>query len=269
MNTNMNVEVLEFQLEDLFTLTKTNFRKSKSPILSPSMNLKARSKNHRLGGFGIYGITFSPALKNEYLIYLGKFQGSVKHGRFGGNIISTRWQKHLYTITMRGHNVAIDSERAFDRVRSLTNYSTPSEGNTFISLSGDAKSKLFQKNGCQASFNRMMFALQNEHLLNPKNGRPERLEHFYKLFKFYYWRVYDKNTTASCYKKVDLREVEDGLIYELSDRLPCNKEYKKSNNLHASLIHYDPNKMITTNSPAFERLSKNICDRLTQGHSDI
>lgn len=261
----MNINLLEFQLKDLFTLTETSIRKNKFPILCPTMNLKARAKNHRLGGFGIYGITFIPTSKNEYLIYLGKFQGSAKHGRFGGNIILERWQKHLYTITMRGHNVAIDSERAFDRVQSLSNYPKLSERKTFISLTSDEKNKLFQKNGCQASFNRMMFFVQNENLLHPKNERLGKLEHIYKLFKFYYWRVYDESTTGSCYTKVNLKEVEDALIFELSDRLPCNKEYNKNNNIHSNFIHYDPNKMITKNSPAFEQLSQNISKRLTQG----
>ncbi len=265
MDRNKNVELLEFELKALFTLKETSVRKNKCPILSPSMNLKAHSKNNMLGGFGIYGITFNPTSKDEYLIYLGKFQGSAKYGRFGGNIVLDRWQNHLYTITMRGHNVAVDSEKAFDRVRQIADYSALQQGDSFISLTGEAKSKLFQKNGCQASLNRMMFALQNEHLLLPNKEHPDHLEHCYKLFKFYYWRVYEKTAVESLCKKVDLSEIEDALISEFSDRLPCNKEYKKSNNSAVSYIHYNQNQMIMKNSLCFECLSEKIYNLLYNG----
>ena len=252
------VENLEFNVEDLFILTETKIRKKKSPILSPRMNLKARCKNNKIGGFGIYGITYNPTSDHEHLIYIGKFQGSSKKGRYKGNIVKDRWQKHLYTITMRGHNVAVDSKNAFDQAQRIARDANLQLDDTFISIQGEEKSQLFEKNGCQASYNRMMFAIQNSSQLNPSDTKPEYVENFYKLFKFYYWRVVEQKNDRSSSEKVDLKKIEDSVISEFHDRLPCNKEYKHGCNDEYGYLHYNPEKMIMKNSQTFGDLSLKI-----------
>lgn len=252
-----------YATDELFCASNTEFRKNGISILCESMNLKLRIVQPKIGGFGIYGITFLESLFEERLIYLGKYQGSSANGRYGGDIVADRWRKHLYTISMRGHNVAVDSIKAFESVRSIAESKSLHFGSRFISLKGQALESLFEKNGCQSSFNRMMFALQNEKQIHPSMTREGRgCMDWLKRFRFYYWRVNPKHGSEVKEFKADLGKVESAIIKKYANVLPCNKEYRSPAEIDVQFIHYDPSLSINVGSEDFFNLSKFVTELL-------
>jgi hypothetical protein len=252
-----------YATDELFCASNTEFRKNGAPILCESMNLKLKIVRPKIGGFGIYGITFLDSLFGERLIYLGKYQGSSANGRYGGNIIADRWRKHLYTISMRGHNVAVDSVKAFETVRAIAESKSLHFGSRFISLNGQALEDLFEKNGCQSSFNRMMFSIQNEKQIHPSmTCEGFGCMDWLKSFRFYYWRVNPKHGSEVNKIKADLGEVEAIIIKKYASVLPCNKEYRSPAEIGAQFIHYDPSLSINIGSEDFSKLGKFVTELL-------
>jgi hypothetical protein len=251
-----------FNADEVFSVKPTLFRRKQSPILCSSMNLKADILKNNIRGYGIYGITFNHKKFGECLIYLGKYQGT-KDNPHGGSIAKTRWQKHLYTITMRGHITAVDSRKYFEYVRNELGENIEAFQNRFISLKDHALEQLFSKNGSQSSYNRMKFAIQNDELLNPLScSENQNIKDCIKNFRFYYWKISSNPHNNNFNSKIDLKEIEDSLIDKYSSVLPVNKEYKKPKKLNHKDFHYVPSSLINVNSEEFSKLSELISQRL-------
>ena len=61
---------------------------------------KECTKENQFKGAGIYGVFL-----DEELIYVGKFQGQKKDWT-RGNVVKSRWTKHVGTLTMLDKNVS-------------------------------------------------------------------------------------------------------------------------------------------------------------------
>ncbi|WP_415062430.1 hypothetical protein [Bdellovibrio sp.] len=164
-------------------------------------------------GSGIYAIFF-----DEMLIYVGSFLGQASDNG-GGNIIKTRWDKHLGTISMRGHKVSI-GPRAFEKLEK-----SRLESELLHSLSKYSSDSLALHRGCVSSVNRVSFAADNWATFESFNN--STLERF----SFLYVRCMNLPVKSSEFKKRIL-EVEKGAIAWLKPR--CNKEIPSG--LHLSKV---------------------------------
>ncbi len=114
-------------------------------VFRPRTNLAARV----VAGLGIYAIHF-----NDRLIYIGKFLGR-KGDPFGGNIVDSRWTKHLGTLTMRGRRVSVPGQ-------TIAQLAHGHAGHPAVSgILGANQQFVSTDRGCVSSLNRIRFALSH------------------------------------------------------------------------------------------------------------
>jgi hypothetical protein len=98
-------------------------------------------------GPGIYAVFYQ-----ENLIYIGKFLGT-KVSPFNGDIVGTRWDKHIGSFTMRGYQVSVRN-RTLIRTLTLPRCAI-SDGLRC------AKQDMILDRGMVAGFNRVKFAIKH------------------------------------------------------------------------------------------------------------
>lgn len=107
--------------------------------------LKAHSRT-RIGGCGLYCVAHK-----DRAIYIGKFLGTDSNP-FGGDLQKIRWERHLPSLTMRGHGVTV-GKRVLDKLRQENHASA-----LIRDLLEANPSELTRYKGYHASYNRMRFA---------------------------------------------------------------------------------------------------------------
>ena len=252
------VNYSDYECRDLFKGSWTNSRliRGEQPLICSEMNIKLEPKRV-LPGYGLYGVSFDFKGHGHRLIYIGKFQGEKEKGRFGGNIVTERWRRHLYTISMRGHRVGCSKSR----LRLFYKMTEGAAGeNSFLSLL--TQKQIVQLTardvGCQASLNRLLFSyVVQEQLSKQVQSEVSDVAKVCGCFKFHYWRVTEQQPDSSVppKPKVDLKAVEDQVIGKYSGSLPVNKEFKWTDQ---TVNNFNPNDLIDLGSTAFTELSSDI-----------
>jgi hypothetical protein len=150
-------ETVHFGAQDLFTVEEAPPPSRELPFMNLSFKSRLGDQNN-LKGAGLYGIFFddgnSPA---PGLIYVGLFHNGKKGSGtpFGGNILRTRWEKHIATCSIRGTNVGISSRTARSLLALQDDHpvramSAPSVADAIV-----------RDRGCNAGENRVFFAKEN------------------------------------------------------------------------------------------------------------
>lgn len=85
--------------QEIFDIKKTN-PISGMPTFSNLVFSKKTNKSE-INGCGIYLIYYK-----QKLIYIGKFRGNESNA-FGGSIFTSRWNRHMQTLTLRGNKISI------------------------------------------------------------------------------------------------------------------------------------------------------------------
>ena len=130
-------------------------------------NLEFKPKSDgpaRIGGCGLYCVSY-----RGQAIYLGKFLGTESNP-FSGDLQRIRWERHIASLTMRGHKVSL-GKRVLSKLRK------ESRGCALASdLCQADLSTMTHYRGYHASYNRVRFAAQ---YWNALQGDPaEFLHHF-------------------------------------------------------------------------------------------
>ena len=252
----------EYDSTNLFEGSWTNSRliRGDQALICPEMNIKLTAKKI-IPGYGVYGVSFNFGEYGQRLIYVGKFQGEKKRGRFGGNIVTERWRRHLYTISMRGHRVGCAQSRLKLFHEMIAGFD---DGTSFLSaLTEEQIFRLTEKDvGCQASLNRLLFSyVARNQLLTGFYSEEEDIAQVCGSFKFHYWQVIEEQiANGFAYEpKLNLDSVEGPLIAKYSDCLPVNDECKWS---REKAKNFNPNDLIELNSVGFAKLSSDIEARL-------
>jgi hypothetical protein len=155
-------------------------------------------------GAGVYAIFFC-----DELIYVGKFLGSAKNPA-GGNILRSRWDKHLGTLTMTGAKTSI-RRRTLDFL--TARYAKHS---LTKALMASDLGFLLRDRGCVSTQNRTRFALENWKLFSSD------IEQALRQFSFLYVKpALVPSTRISSFRKA-IGDVEQTLIHDLRPR--CNSE---------------------------------------------
>ena len=135
--------ILSFNANDIFEPEIVD-----APAYADFLNIKLNIRNlDKRGGCGVYSMYYK-----KRLIYVGSYLGT-KANPLAGNIFGVRWNKHLYTMTMRGYLVSL-AVRPWERIRdcALSN----------ANVLGDITDPIFHKaRGNPSSANRAYFALQH------------------------------------------------------------------------------------------------------------
>lgn len=253
------IQYSEYDSMDLFDGCWTNSRLTRNvqPLICPEMNIQLEPKIV-IPGYGLYGITFNFEGIGHRLIYIGKFQGAKEKGRFGGNIVTERWRRHLYTISMRGHRVGC----AYSRLHLFNEMILGLDGESpfLASLTEEQVSNLTPKAGvgCQTSLNRLLFSyVTRSQLLKYTHSEEADIAQVCGSFRFHYWQVIESQSVKimSPKPKVDLKAVEDHFIRNYSEYLPVNDEYKWT---REKVKNFDPGNFIELGSAEFAKLSSDI-----------
>ncbi|MBF9061113.1 hypothetical protein HKCCSP123_18185 [Rhodobacterales bacterium HKCCSP123] len=174
------IETVHYGARDLFTVEEVPPPARELPF----MNLSFRSRlgdQDNLKGAGLYGIFFdaekSPA---PGLIYVGLFHnGKTGSGTpFGGNILRTRWEKHIATCSMRGSNVGISSRTARSLLALQDSHPLRAMGAPSVA------DVIVRDRGCNAGENRVFFARDNWAILGQAEG-----DRLLSRFSFSYVRL--------------------------------------------------------------------------------
>ena len=115
---------------------------------------KINTKEKKFNGAGVYGIFL-----DDQLIYIGKFQGQ-KDDWNSGNVVKTRWVKHIGTFTMLDKTVSFNPtiySKILENIKlSLnTNKNLKTLHSGFISAN---KNILTRDMGCKSSLERFLIA---------------------------------------------------------------------------------------------------------------
>jgi hypothetical protein len=188
---------------DIFDFEKRQALPGNLPTADGQFRPKPLSGDHDwTNGGGVYAIFFDGAL-----LYIGKFRGTQTQVATG-NILTSRWDKHLGSFTLRDHRLSF-SEGSADWV-----ITEGSEAGIFAKDSID-RDALTRDRGCNASLTRFRFGLRNAHLF--QSIEPDTLSRF----DFIYHRISDPEGPLQALREA-IDQAEDTLIARLLPPLNAN-----------------------------------------------
>lgn len=182
-------------------------------------------KKNFIGG-GIYGV-----MLDDRLIYVGKFQGKKKNWR-DGNVVSSRWIKHIGTFTMLDRRLSFSKKAMGSVLKDINSIQSSSKG---LSVLGDgvlgANSNVLTRDmGLSSTFSRYMIA--------KKLWSEEFIEsNWMERFSFLYARLTESENTATARMTISL--AEEKVIKELqppANSTSLNKRTHKINTTEVEAV---------------------------------
>jgi hypothetical protein len=207
------VTTARFEAKDLFSVEPKDPPAASLPFMDTAFRCLTLDQEPFKAG-GLYGIFFKETVESKpNLIYVGLFRnGKIGSGPvFEGNVLKTRWIKHIATCSLRGEKVGIGSRTAqlmrLDPEHPLSSLGDPRVADIIV-----------KDTGCNAGENRTLFAKERWSTLG-KASRREILSYF----SFSYVRL---NALHGLETDDDIRKRICNAENEVKKRLApvCNRE---------------------------------------------
>jgi len=264
----MKIKYLQFEAKKIFNPEIV----SGYPAKSMNLNLDQKyKKDFKLGGFGIYALSYKHNNVDNLIIYVGKYNGEKNNAK--GGDVRDRWFKHIGTSSLLHNNLRWRSKASFFREleRAKQYFKNNSffwkiAKNSIINLNNEELLKdVFKKDGLQLSKNRFRFALQNFFDFNKINlNNINEITNIISNFTCHYWQAFSSKDVIKETIKNHITNVEKKIIDKYKEKLPLNDEYK-IDNLN-NFYHYDPSKLININKNEFNIFNtfiyKNLMEEL-------
>jgi hypothetical protein len=166
------VATARFEASDLFSVEPKDPPAASLPFMDTDFRCLTFDQEPFKAG-GLYGIFFKETVESKpNLIYVGLFRnGHIGSGPvFEGNVLKTRWIKHIATCSLRGGKVGIGARTAqlmrLDPEHPLSALGAPRVADIIV-----------KDTGCNAGENRTLFAKEHWSTLG-KASRKEILSYF-------------------------------------------------------------------------------------------
>lgn len=201
----MSISIQEFNAKEIIEYKKTSPLQGHLNFAEGLFKPKSGLDNNKFIGGGIYGI-----MLDNKLIYVGKFQGKKSNWQ-DGNIIVSRWIKHLGTFTMLDRRISF-SKKAIDLVlRDLFSTNSSYSGPAIFKEGMQAANKVILTTdmGLTSTFSRYTIAksLWNQDFTN---------SHWIERFSFLYARLTESKNTDSA--RFTISQAEGAIIKRLQPK---------------------------------------------------
>lgn len=145
-----------YKAEDIFTVRACGHIDGNPECANLRIESNKRLAQERVSGAGLYAIHFQ-----DRLLYIGQFRGTGVNP-FGGDVCSTRWSKHIGTLTLRDRRISF-GPRAISDMKKLMSPNPPLAD--IVSASEEASTISIHR-GRVSSLNRALFAAEHWNLMS-------------------------------------------------------------------------------------------------------